>query len=415
MRKFCTACLVALTLFSALALAQRPRYDDEQEPRGFRCRTGQRLSPVPDSALVFVAISVPYDNLTFVRGTDSGFAAHFEASFILIDDDDNLAAERDLDMDVVTDTFKDTNSRMLNAVRTEEFVVTPGDYKVSVTITDHETKRKRRWTGKVSAVLMDSVLSVSDLYWVDADSLDDEEQNTPRVIENFSNREQPAMIAIDLVSSSPESLDVSWRVIGEDGDTVATRLDKLLPTGEVEHLEYSVTMENLPVQKYKIEFEALGGGRREARNVSFNVNIPGVPASINDLGEAIRQVKYIATAEENRRLRAASTADREQLFREFWKRRDPSPETQRNELMEEYYFRVETCNEKFSTNRAGWETDRGRIYIMYGEPSDIERHPFESNSRPYEIWYYHGINRRFVFVDYTGFGDYNLAGPQWGY
>ncbi|MCB1059246.1 MAG: GWxTD domain-containing protein [Calditrichaeota bacterium] len=414
MRKLCTACLVALTLISSLAVAQRPRFGEDQEPRGFRCRTGQRLSPVPDSALVFVAISVPYDNLTFVRGVESGFVSHFGASFVIIDDDDRLAAERDLDMDVYTESFKETNSRTLNAVRTEEFYIAPGDYKVSVTITDHETKRKRRWSGKVSAVIMDSLLSVSDLYWVDSDTVLDS-QNTPRVIENFSNREEPATVAIDLVSAAPESLQITWRVTGEDGDTAATQTEKILPSGEVEHFEYSVVMQNLPVQKYTVEFEALGDGRREARTVTFNVNIPGIPASINDLGEAIRQVKYIGSAEENRRLRSASTADREQLFREFWKRRDPTPETQRNELMEEYYYRVELANEKYSTNRPGWETDRGRIFIMYGEPSDIERHPFESGSRPYEIWYYHNINRRFVFVDYTGFGDYTLSGPQLGY
>ncbi len=413
MRKLCAACLVALTLLVATSDAQRPQGADA-ETRGFRCRSGQRLSIKPDSALIFVALSVPYDNLTFVRGQQSGFVARFEAAFTLIDGEGFLAAERSLLIEVPTDAFKDTNSRTLNAIRTEEFYVKPGDYKVSVTITDRETKRKRRWTGDVSAALMDSVLSVSDLYWLEADSSADG-QDTPRVLENFSNREEPALIAIDLVSVATDSLLITWNVLGEDDKPVATSSESMLPTGDVQRLDFPVVLMNLPVQKYKIEFEALGSGRREARSVSFAVNIPGIPSSINDLGLAIRQVKYIASAEENRRLRSASVIDREQLFREFWKRRDPSPDTPRNELMEEYYFRVEYSNEKFSTHRAGWETDRGRIFIMYGEPTDIERHPFESDSRPYEIWFYHNLNRRFVFVDYTGFGDYTLAGPQWGY
>lgn len=413
MRKFCTACLIALTVVTSLTFAQRPR-DDDAETRGFRCRSGQRLSSVPDSALVFVALSIPYDILTFVRGQQEGFAARVDASFTLIDNEGTLAAERSVNIDVLTEVFKETNSRTLNAVRTEEFYVKPGDYEVSVVITDRETKRKARWNGEVSAALMDSLLSVSDLYWIDNDTLVNE-ANTPRVIENFSNREESALVAIDLVSVAKDSLAVSWTVSGEDDKAVISRSEKLLPAGVVQRLEFSVVMKNLPVQNYKVLFEAIGFGRREARSVSFAVNIPGVPASISDLGQAIRQVKYIATAEENRRLRGASVLDREQLFREFWKRRDPTPETPRNELMEEYYFRVEYSNEKYSTHRPGWETDRGRIFIMYGEPSDIERHPFESGSRPYEIWYYHNLNRRFVFVDYTGFGDYTLAGPQWGY
>ncbi|MBK6909588.1 MAG: GWxTD domain-containing protein [bacterium] len=414
MRKLSTACLVTLTLLTALAFAQRPRHTDGPEARGFRCSSGQRLSSDPDSALVFVALSVPYDNLTFVRGQSSAFIARFEASFALFDEADNLVAERSLDIDVHTDSFEETNSRTLNAVRTEEFFIKPGEYAVSVTITDRETKSKRRWQGDVSAALMDSLLSVSDLYWLDADSLHDQPL-VPRVLENFSNRDEPARVGIDLVSVARDTLTITWTVTGENNQPVATRSERVYPTGTVEHIEYDVVLANLPVQKYKIAFEALGFGRREARTITFTVNIPGVPATITDLGEAIRQVKYIATAEENRRLRSASMVDREQLFREFWKRRDPSPETPRNELMEEYYFRIDYADDKYSTHRAGWETDRGRVFILYGEPTDIERHPFESGSRPYEIWFYHNLNRRFVFVDYTGFGDYTLAGPQWGY
>lgn len=413
MRSLCAACLAALILITSAGTAQRLR-DEDAESRNFRCRSGQRLSSVADSALIFVAISIPYDNLTFVRGPQDGFAARVDASFTLIDKEGNLSAERSVIIDVFTSVFKETNSRTLNAVRSEEFFVKPGDYDVTVVLTDKETKRKARWSGKVSAALMDSLLSVSDLYWIESDSLN-EESDVPKVIDNFSNREEPATIAIDLVSVARDTLNVTWSVSGEDGKDIATSVQRIVPNGSVQRLEYVVVMKNLPVQKYTVSFEALGFGRREAREITFNVNIPGVPASITDLGEAIRQVKYIATAEENRRLRSASVIDREQLFREFWKRRDPTPETARNELMEEYYFRVEYSDEKYSTHRPGWETDRGRIYIMYGEPSDIERHPFESGSRPYEIWYYHNLNRRFVFVDYTGFGDYTLAGPQWGY
>jgi GWxTD domain-containing protein len=168
-------------------------------------------------------------------------------------------------------------------------------------------------------------------------------------------------------------------------------------------------------QTYTIRVTAEGNGRREERTRTFGVRIPGVPPSITNLDDAVRQVKYIATSAENKQLRNASPREKPEVFREFWKRRDPTPKTEQNELMDEYYLRVQFSNENFTTNREGWETDRGRIYIVYGPPTDIERHPFEANSRPYEIWYYSPIARRFVFVDYTGFGDYTLAGPEWGY
>ena len=67
------------------------------------------------------------------------------------------------------------------------------------------------------------------------------------------------------------------------------------------------------------------------------------------------------------------------------------------------------ANEHFSgLAMDGWLTDRGRIFIKFGPPDDIERHPFELETRPYEIWRYYSLRKVFLFQDYTGFGDYRL-------
>jgi hypothetical protein len=55
----------------------------------------------------------------------------------------------------------------------------------------------------------------------------------------------------------------------------------------------------------------------------------------------------------------------------------------------------------------------GMVYIIFGEPSNIERHPYEMDTKPYEIWAYYNINKQFVFVDNSGFGDYRLITPIW--
>ena len=102
---------------------------------------------------------------------------------------------------------------------------------------------------------------------------------------------------------------------------------------------------------------------------------------------------------------------KEQLayFQRFWKRIDPNPDTEKNELIEEYYQRVNIANQLFSTpNMGGWLTDRGRIYIKFGSPDDIERHPFELDSKPYQIWRYYSLRKTFLFIDTSGFGDYFL-------
>lgn len=380
----------------------------------FRCQVGQRLGEGPDSLRMYVALSVSNDHLTFVRSEGGGYSASFEYTVTLFNDSLPLPLERYREVEVPAESFRQTNSRNQHAFNSEEFVVAPGEYRIRVTMTDLETKRESRWRGEISLVRSDSLLEVSDIYWVSKDErLAD--LGMPRLVEGFSTNETQALARVEYFSAGKDPMRLFWAVFDEEGDTIRHHLSKIESSGNVEINEFTVILEGLTAQSYQLYFEIDGNGRRETRTRDFSVHLPGIPSSISDLGLAIRQVKYIATVEENRRLRNASIQDRGRLFREFWKKRDPDPETEENELMQEYYYRVEYANENYSTHRSGWESDRGRIYILYGEPTQIERHPFEAESRPYEIWYYHNINRQFVFVDYTGFGDYSLTGPQWGY
>lgn len=138
------------------------------------------------------------------------------------------------------------------------------------------------------------------------------------------------------------------------------------------------------------------------------------PRSVQDLDVAIEQLRYIAKDDELSILRDASTPEEKQTrFLEFWKKRDPNPNTPRNEKMEEFYARVEYANKHFSHYITGWKTDMGMIYIIFGAPNSVDRHPFEVDSKPYEVWSYYDLNYSFVFVDQTGFGDYRLESPLW--
>lgn len=97
----------------------------------------------------------------------------------------------------------------------------------------------------------------------------------------------------------------------------------------------------------------------------------------------------------------------------FWQRRDPSPGTVFNEYRENYLRKVKEANERFKAiGREGWHTDRGRVFITYGPPSNIEWFRNNPDTRPYEIWHYNNISgegdAQFVFADVTGFEDYRL-------
>ena len=140
----------------------------------------------------------------------------------------------------------------------------------------------------------------------------------------------------------------------------------------------------------------------------------GLARHIRNLDDAIAQLRYVAKDRDIRQIREGATAEEKLArFRAYWTRLDPTPGTERNERMEEYYYRVDYANRRYGAGRQGWETDRGNVLIRFGEPDDVTRRPFSMGAKPYEVWSYPRLRRRFIFVDNTGFGDYRLLSPVW--
>ena len=133
--------------------------------------------------------------------------------------------------------------------------------------------------------------------------------------------------------------------------------------------------------------------------------------STESIAEKIEQLRYVAPAKEWHKMMKADDEEKVKLFKEFWARRDPTPGTPENELFDEYYKRVELANEQFGDRvRPGWRTDRGRVFIIYGPPDHVERKSDPLNSiSSYEIWYYQDLQKKFVFLDEQGFGEYRLV------
>src|SRR5436309_4801264 len=141
-----------------------------------------------------------------------------------------------------------------------------------------------------------------------------------------------------------------------------------------------------------------------------------------------KDVAYIITDEERKAFKKLQTDDeRERFIEEFWRRRDPDPDTDENEFREEYYERIAYANEHFASGIPGWKTDRGRIWIMYGKPDETESHPAggaynresyegggSTSTYPFERWFYRylagvGSGIEIEFVDPTGSGEYRIA------
>lgn len=138
-----------------------------------------------------------------------------------------------------------------------------------------------------------------------------------------------------------------------------------------------------------------------------------------DFSTAVEQLRYIASEAERDALLAAPDTMRVKAWQAFWVKRDPTPGSPANEYRDEFYRRVRYTNSMFSVgDKAGWRSDRGMIYVQYGEPDEVEQHPFDMDTYPYnapwQVWKYYRNNLEFVFVDSRGSGDYELQYPYDG-
>ncbi|MGA8220327.1 MAG: GWxTD domain-containing protein [Candidatus Acidiferrales bacterium] len=139
-------------------------------------------------------------------------------------------------------------------------------------------------------------------------------------------------------------------------------------------------------------------------------------------------VIYIITPEERSAfLHLATNEEREQFIEQFWQRRNPDPDSAENTFKEEHYRRIAYTNEHFASGIPGWKTDRGRIYIMWGPPDEIESHPSggsydrpaqegggQTSTYPFEDWRYRylegmGNDVNLEFVDPSMTGEYHLT------
>lgn len=360
----------------------------------------------PDSARVVVHVRIVYDDLQFVKKGDI-YQAGYGLDVILRDKNETLVGDQHIERQVEVTTYSTTNSRQQGDQTRAQFTIKPESYNLRIFLVDRESRKSR---------FMEQELDFPDKEWTQTLRLGD-----PVLLDSTGSaymvsgllQGQPLRMAYQLYSSKTEELSLIYQL--RDGSEQITDQKPLPLTGGGPLFADTLVIptDSLTNQSYHLILMARQGKTTLTRSYPFKILTHNLPDYIQDLTQAIRQLRYIATDEEYNQLRSAPPAKQEELFSQFWKKKDPTPSTPINEKMDEYYRRVRYANEKFSGHRDGWESDMGRVFIIFGPPSSVERHPFDIDAKPHEIWYYYDLNRSFLFVDEEGFGEYRLKSPFW--
>jgi GWxTD domain-containing protein len=400
-----SACLLITTGTPwVLAQSELPEFVHQVEAGVPRFTYDVVVKAGADSALLTTFARIAYDQFGFIRDS-SGYHAGFELTVTVLDTLGRTIESRQTKKELVTESFETTRSRT-EVERIEiPFTVPSGRYDVIWALTNDDSRKTGYVKARISVPDYPAARLALSLWPLD--SLD-----RPILPCNFT-RNAPLRFGFQIINHlGLDSIMIEGRVL-DPGGKVHFREDRLVPlSGIVTEGLWSFTAPELRAGRYRFHLSAQAGKDKADAARVFTFNWSGMPALATNMEEAIEQLRYIAKKGEMKKIKKAPEAEREQLFLEFWKAKDPTPQTDENELMEEYYRRV-AFTAPFSDMLPGWKTDRGMVYILLGPPDEIDRHPFEMDTKPYEVWIYHARQREYVFQDYSGFGDYRLISYDW--
>jgi GWxTD domain-containing protein len=378
--------------------------------------------PNPSLNTLDVFVQVGYSSLTFVKADDH-YTASYELTIGIYDSSNSLVTEKSWTEEIKGVTFDESVSARRFSFTERLFTVRPGRYGLSVIVRDIESKVSRRLTRSILASdFSNQPFALSDIMLVSKMSVNNGKRTiVPLVGGNVGELADSFYCYFEAYNAANfDSVRLVATVLDKKNEEQLTR-DTVEPVrpGKNE-LFFQINHSALGLGEYILYIKAYSATDSVRKrfagvtNRAIAVRWRGVPRGIKDLDLAIEQLRYIAKDTEMDSLTEAPTPEEKQKrFFEFWKRKDPNPNTPRNEKMEEFYSRVEYANKHFSHYIDGWRTDMGMVFIIFGPPSAVDRHPYDMDAKPYEVWSYYELNHQFVFVDQTGFGDYRLLTPIW--
>jgi len=378
----------------------------------------------PDTSRLDVYVEIPYEMLSFTKNGDD-FRADFEVTMSVYDSSNTLANEKMWSEQIETKNYDESVSGHIGRLVSHSFFLPSTVYTIAVQVQDKETKKSKHIKRTVIVrKFSSSAFDISDLMLVNrVDKVSGQTVIVPNVSGNIGTTRDSLTVFFEAYQKDPgDTSRFLLTVHSQKGEVVyRDSISRFLTRGS-NACFMSIQCKHLAAGEYTAKVHAwlhdpqgtagsLAGAAVSSH--AFTIRWRGFPPTVKDFDIAIDQLQYIADKGVIDEMKRASPEKKREMFLEFWKKRNPTPDVEYNDLMEEYYQRVDYANKNFSHYVDGWKTDRGMVLVIFGMPNNIERHPFDMDAKPYEVWTYYDLNRQFVFVDATGFGDYRLQNPIW--
>ncbi|MDK9700195.1 MAG: GWxTD domain-containing protein [bacterium] len=397
-----------------------PRIDEEIGVPRFKLEPVVVFSEQPGMARVLLNLRIPLPVLLFVKA-DSQFHATITAQVEATPTGKGIKKKKAVSTvrtwvdSVCVSEYRKTNNRREVFFSKYALDLSPGTYKLRVRLTDNETRKSDEQTAEVTLHprANDSLSVTPPVLARSVDNERDPKRFQPTASDVFFPEQDSGWVYFEVLVAGTGTLRIEERVVRDRGAAIRDTIHFIEPKTSIIRYAFRIPLDTLSYGTYQHTFVFEQAGQRVARVVKYKIGIPGIVSQIYDLDIAIKQLKYLAEEKKVKEILSLPLEQKENAFRLFWEQRDPSPETPVNEKMQEYYRRIELANSRFTRIREGWETDRGQVLVIYGDPTEVDSHPTVTQGKPYEIWFYSQRNLRFTFIDQDGFGDYRLESPLW--
>jgi GWxTD domain-containing protein len=396
---------------------------------------------------VDIPYRISYDFFIFVRDTAGGarypYIAHGDLVCDVLDSAGNSVERKIVHKQIGIEAQRTgfPEKRFVQGIVSLQ--LRPGTYKLVTELTDKESERRYFDDKRIIKVknLSSSVLGISDVLFAEANNVKGEDARllplnfggdvpfgsdfngyleissllSPDSIvmqyglKKLSPRERDTRILFEK-TINPQSFVLSARLAMDNGDAGATYcVRKPAGTGKfVVCLNFEG--DSLEEGEYELHLKYKGGAISDTLNKKFRIRWFDMPMLLRNPQAVLTVMEYVMSDSEYADFKNSDGDDRMKKFKDFWKRRDPTPGTAYNEALAEYFRRVDYTAVTFSSlsERNGYTLDRGKAYIIYGAPGKTERN-LTGNSVAQEIWYYPNLQKKLVFVDQAHKGEYRLT------
>ncbi len=366
-----------------------------------------------DSIEILSFMEVSNNTLQFLK-KDGLFEAQYEANIVILDKEKEKKSSKLFSDKIVVKKFGETTSRVKKKVITTAFVLPFDNYTVTSSLKDLDIKL----LGKKEKEIDLKNLSKSTFFKIYDPIFTKELKGEWGFDANRFPIESSRVVPKDNVISFYQYIVLNQ---GEYTLTLSLISDKkvewedsikaVADSDVVNHL-IEIPIADVDRRDVKIKAVVNQGKNTASKSFIFKIKNATFFDGISNIDSALDQMSYILTLDEKKELKELKQSEKEKFFKKVWAKRDPIAQTKVNELMEEYYTRVNFAEDNFSRGTSGgWKSDMGMIYILFGKPDDMTRSMNMQGSYNYQTWYYFEIGEEFTFIDEYGFGDYRLRTP----